>query len=56
MAQQLKTKETNGQTILAKCCLGATFGQNFDFKIRWDNQKSSYERRVYESVDDDSLS
>ena len=33
---------------------GATFGQNFDFKIRKDNQKS-YKRRVHESVDDNSL-
>ena len=27
-------------------------GQNFDFKIRRDHEKISYERRVYESVDD----
>ena len=33
------------------------FGQNnFDFKIRRDHGKISYERRVYESVDDRSLS
>ena len=32
------------------------FGQNFDFKIRRDNGKKIYERRVYESVDDRSLS
>ena len=31
-------------------------GQNFDFKIRRDNQKISYERLVYELVDDNSLS
>ena len=29
----------------------STFDQNFDFKIRRDHQKSSYERRAYESVD-----
>ena len=27
------------------------YDQNFDFKIRIDHQKISYERRVYESVD-----
>ena len=32
------------------------FDQNFDFKIRRDHGKISYERRVYESVDDMSLS
>ena len=32
------------------------FGQNFYFKIRRDNGKIFYERRVYESVDDKSLS
>ena len=31
------------------------YGQNFDYKIRRDNKKS-YERRVYELVDDSSLS
>ena len=31
------------------CC------QNFDFKIRWDHQKNSYERCDYESVDENSL-
>ena len=34
----------------------ATFDRNYDFKIRRDDQKISYERRVYESVDDNSLS
>ena len=29
----------------------STFDQNFDFKIRKDHQKISYERHVYESVD-----
>ena len=33
----------------------AHFGQNFDFKIRMDYGKHSYERRAYESVDDRSL-
>ena len=28
------------------------YGQNFDFIIRRDNQKISYDCRVYESVDD----
>ena len=32
------------------------FGQNFDFKIRRDHEKNSYDRRAYESVDDGSLS
>ena len=27
------------------------YGQKFDFKIRRDNRKNSYESRVYESVD-----
>ena len=27
------------------------FGQTFDFKIRRDHEKISYERRAYESVD-----
>ena len=31
------------------------FEQNFDFKIRNDHQKISYEHRVYESVDVRSL-
>ena len=31
------------------------FGQNFDLKIRRDNNKNCYERRVGESVDDNSL-
>ena len=30
--------------------------QNTDFKTRRDNQNNSYERRVYESVGDNSLS
>ena len=34
----------------------AIFNRNFDFKIRRDDQKNSYERRVYESVDENSLS
>ena len=28
------------------------FDQNFKFLLKMDNQKISYERRVYESVDD----
>ena len=43
-------------TLFAYRGLGATFDQNFDFKIRRDNKKKSYERRVCESVDDNSLS
>ena len=31
-------------------------GQNFDLKIRRDDGKISFERRVYESQDDNSLS
>ena len=34
----------------------AMYCQNFDFKIRRDHQKISYERRNYESVDEKSLS
>ena len=33
-----------------------TYDQNFDFKIKWDHQKNSNKRRVYESVDDNSIS
>ena len=29
-----------------------TYSQNLDFKIRRDHQKISYERRDYESVDE----
>ena len=32
------------------------FDRNFDFKIRRDEQKISYERRVYESENENSLS
>ena len=35
---------------------GETFGENFDFEIRRDHGKISYDRRVSESVDDKSLS
>ena len=31
-------------------------GKNDDFKIRRDNVKISFERRIYETVDDKSLS
>ena len=30
--------------------------RNFDFKLRRDHRKNSYENRAYESVDDGSLS
>ena len=33
-----------------------TFSQNFDFNLRGDHQKISYEHRNYESVDEKSLS
>ena len=33
----------------------STFDQNFDFKIRREHQKNSYERSAYESVDVRSL-
>ena len=36
--------------------LRETFGQNFNFKIRRDNQKISYVCCVYESEDINSLS
>ena len=36
--------------------LWVTFNQNFDFNLRKDHQKISYERRNYVSVDDKSLS
>ena len=32
------------------------FGRNYDFKIRRDHEKNSYERHAYESVDDRNLS
>ena len=32
------------------------FGQNFDFKYEGTMEKISYERRIYESVDDRSPS
>ena len=32
-----------------------TFDQNFNFNLRRDHQKNSYERRAYESVDEKSL-
>ena len=34
----------------------ATPTKNFDFNLRKDYQKNSYERRAYESVDEESLS
>ena len=34
----------------------ALFSKNFNFNIKRDQQKISYERRVYESVDEKSLS
>ena len=36
--------------------IAATFGQHFYSKMRRYNKKKFYERRVYESVDDNSLS
>ena len=33
-----------------------TLIQNFDFNLRKDRQKKSYERRVYELVDEKDLS
>ena len=33
-----------------------TFTKNFDFILRRDHQKISYERGAYESVDEKSLS
>ena len=34
----------------------ATHFQNFDFNLRWDREKNSYQRRDYESEDEKSLS
>ena len=34
----------------------ASFSQNLDFNLRRDHQKTFYERRDYESVDEKSLS
>ena len=48
-----KVKHYIGLTL---CCIGATFGQHFNFKIKRNNQKIPYERLVYESVDDNTLS
>ena len=33
----------------------STFDQNFNFNLRFDPDKISYERRVYESEDEKSL-
>ena len=41
---------------MAQCPKYRTFDQNFNFNIRRDHQKNSYERRAYESVDEKSLS
>ena len=44
---------------LTLCCIAwpkSNIWPKFRFKIRKDEQKISYERRVYESVDDNSLS
>ena len=44
---------------LTLCCILVTMEhvwKYFEFKIRRDNQKNSYERRVNESVDNGSLS
>ena len=40
-------------SIEYECC---TIDQNFNFNLRRDPQKISYERRAYESVDEKSLS
>ena len=41
---------------MARRHLQRTFDLNFNFEITRDHKKNSYERRVYESVDDRSLS
>ena len=51
-----KTDEKNKSCNKGLNKMRATFDRNIDFKIRRDDQKKSYERRVYESVDDNSLS
>ena len=46
-------------TYLTHLLIALPFGniwQNFDFKMRRDRGKNSYERRDYESVDEKSLS
>ena len=42
-------------TLITLCTVFSTFDQNFDFKIRREHKKYSYERRAYESVDVRSL-
>ena len=41
---------------MPQCDEFVTYCQNFDFKIRKDHNKNSYERRDFESVDEKSLS
>ena len=47
---------SNPGPLLLTGPLGATLCTNFDFKIRRNQGKLSYERHVYESGDDSSLS
>ena len=59
MQQRVKQSESLFNLFnpfVAYLSLQCTYGQNFDFKIRRDEQIITCERRVYESVDDNSLS
>ena len=44
------------QPFTAQRAMYDTFSQNFDFNLRRDQQKNSYERRDYESADEKILS
>ena len=56
MQQRVKQIEKKINPLLHTGHYCVRMTQNFDFKIRRDHQKNSYERRVYESVDDSSIS
>ena len=47
-----KNQKTSFSSLFPIPSENLNFQSNFDFKIRRDNQKISYEYRVYESVDD----
>ena len=50
------TKEYVTYIHVAPRRLYSTIDQNFNLECEGDQRKNSYERRVYESVDDRSLS
>ena len=58
MKQLMASKPLASHAIINPLCpcVMNSYCQNFDFKIRRDHQKISYERRDYESVGEKSLS